>query len=235
MNGALMNWNPPNPQLLGNFNPVNPGTIQATSEPLWDSAVYPTAGTNKLTFFTVPQNQLIQNPTANPWNKSTADTNLTTAGMLSNGQLFLTQTIELHVFPGVTTGGEGEAENAPKQLDYTDDILSIVQYGWMELWSQNSTLIQRVPLLLAPPSTRMAGFAALSDSTTAAASQRTSIAYAALAGQVADIVPFTVEPNTAFRVDIIFNKNGTGSGAATPSGQDALLRCYLGGFFYRNQ
>lgn len=204
-------------QNLQNLNVVRPGQVEALNEPLYDFGTYAAAGQTQLAFFATPRGQS---------GKTYGDTNMELAGSLSAGNQFEVRAIEIAFFPGVAIAGVAAPATVP---EFADDVYKVYSSSaWIEINVLNKTY-QRIPLCLAPPSTRENINAALSDTTTAGAGQRTAINYAAWCGPVFQVTPFQILNNMNFGVTLNWS-----AAVPLPSGQAGRIGVILRGIKYRN-
>lgn len=208
------------PNQLGAENPTRPDTVNGSNEPLYDNLVYAAAGQGSLAFFQRGFNQATN---------GYGDTNMQTAGMLTTGTKFRVMGIEIHFWSGLAVAGFGEAETVTK-LQAIDDLIAAIQTAWLEIYINGTVLQSRIPALLLPPSVGISAAVALSDTTTAAAAQRSSMVYGSFSGPLFEVPPFTLEANTAFN----FKLNWPGAGVALPSNVAGRIGCYLRGQMFRN-
>ncbi len=209
------------PDTIGAENPTRPNTVNGSNEPLYDNLVYASAGQQSLSFF-----QRGFNAAPNLY----GDTNMDTGGQLTTGTKFRVMGIECQFFSGLPVAAGAGAPAGAVKLQYIDDLLAAIQTGWLEIYINGTVLQSRIPLILLPPTTGVAGLAALSDSTTPGATQRSSLVYGSLSGPAFEVPPFTLEPNTAFN----FKVSWPGNGVALPSGVNGRIGIYLRGQKFRN-
>jgi hypothetical protein len=152
--------------------------MEVIRQTLYDFQTYPMAGASQLTFFAVPVGQS---------NKTRADTNMTIAGSLPAPIRFAIQAIEVYFFPGPFPS---LAPAAPSIDNHVNDVWEVFSgVAWAELQIGSKPYLIEAPLLRFPPFARFAGFAGMSDSTTAGASGFERTAYMAPAGR-----PYIVDP-----------------------------------------
>lgn len=180
-------------------------------EALYDYAAYPTAGGTSFTFFQQPAGQS---------GKTLADTNMTLAGQLPQGQAFLVTGIEVPIFSGAATDGTA----GTGQLE---DINALYKAGFLTLTIGTKPYTQDAPLGVFAQSFGVGGVSAIG--TTAAA---TTIVH-----EVARVVgapyslagcPLLLTPSVNFNVQL-----GFATAVATPSGADARFGVRLKGMLYR--
>ena len=204
--------------------------------PLYDSAVYTSATTTSLQFFTVPRGQGTTSAVGATGTKSYADTNLQLAGQLALGNRFYCTGIEFQIFPMVTAnptvplnparGTVAEAANVSGQ--YVNTIALLSQTAYIQFTIQNRDYLIDSNLLNFPPVNRLAGFSAIGDST--ATGQYSEIGYASVAGAAYNIVPVYIEPTQAFSLTAFWP-----SAVTLPTGVTAArIFCRLRGRLIRN-
>lgn len=208
---------PPSLQQLEQYNVNVEGQPEVIYQPLYDFQAYPTAGFRSLSFFQVPEGQQ---------GKTFDDTNMElTAALPVPVNMALTD-VQVWFFPAAVPG---------RLSDFTDigdnwnDVDAVLQAGNLQLEIGSKEYLVDAPLIKFPPQARLAGAAALSDSTTAGAAQGGEIDYASGAGRIYDIVPLRLISQQNFVIRIRFD-NGV---IATPSGNDGRIGVALGGYRYR--
>jgi hypothetical protein len=152
--------------------------MEVIRQTLYDFQAYPMAGASSLTFFSIPIGQS---------SKTKADTNMTIAGSLPAPIRFAIQAIEIYFFPGVFPSQAPAATAINAGVNDVWEVLSGV--AWAELQIGSKPYLIEAPLLRFPPFARFAGFAGLSDSTTAGAAGFERTSYMSAAGR-----PYVVEP-----------------------------------------
>lgn len=183
-----------NPEVFAKFAVNRPGQIEAIRQPLYDLQAYPAAGATSLTFFAVPNGQS---------SKTLSDTNMETAGSLPNPKRFLVLGISLQFFPGtVFPSAAGAAAGIDSFVNDVWEIFSATSY--LELFIGSKSYIQ-APIYLFPPTTRLSGFAGMSDASTAGANLFSRTSYAAASGTPFQMnPPVMLEPTQNFKVTLNF-------------------------------
>jgi len=158
--------------------------------PLFDSASYGTAGVTQIVFFTSPIGQgTTTAPGGATGSKTLADTNMTSAGQISQ---------ELMLFPGQTpeTSPAIGAANG-----FLNDTYAVGKSGFLTLQiGSNRQYIQDGPLMLFPPSARLAVAAAIGGNfQTAGTNGLNEAMYAAWAGEPYAITPVYIEATQGFQ------------------------------------
>lgn len=195
-----------------------PGAREGIYAPLYDFQKYDKAGQTSLTFFQTPNGS---------GGKTLADTNMTNAGVLPAPQYFVVNTIEVIFYPGASPA-EGGLTSATVN-EFVNDVYAVSKSGYLEFTIGSKPYTQDAPLGMFPPCTRLGGFAALTDATTAAANLLTQVSYASAAGATYNIVPLTIPTQQNFSVKLSWP-----SVVALPSGVDGRIGVRLGGFLYRS-
>ncbi|HYM34705.1 MAG TPA: hypothetical protein VET48_04865 [Steroidobacteraceae bacterium] len=216
-------------QIQGHRTTV-PNTADAIWYPIYDSVTYAAAGQTNLTFFSLPIGQGTTTAPGATGAKTEADTNLTNAGLFPKGNRFYMMGIEFKFVPGNTVGKRGDgavAATAPGR-NWTD-VNSVAQSGWVKVVIQNRTYVQDGPLGVFPSQDRLAGAAALADTTTAAAAGLVQVDYASFAGAPYQIVPAYIDSNQFFGVTVTWP-----AAVALPSGVAGRLWCRLLGQLVRD-
>lgn len=207
----------PSIQQLERYNVNVEGQPEVTWQPIYDMQVYPTAGFAARAFFAVPEGQGVPL-------KSFDDTNMELGAALPVPINMAVTNVQIYFFPAAAPSLTGAivAEN-------WNDVDAILGAGNLQLEIGSKEYLVDAPLMRFPPQMRLAGAAALSDATTAAAARVTVIDYATAAGMIYTIVPLRLISQQNFVVRLRF-QNGV---VATPSGNDARIGVQLGGFRYR--
>jgi|WetSurMetagenome_2_1015567.scaffolds.fasta_scaffold01855_14 hypothetical protein len=210
----------PNTRQLNKYNVNRPG-VEAVDQPLYDYQTYPLAGSTQLQFFQIPKGQS---------GKTFADTNMTSAGQLSQPQSFLIHTISVEFFSGIDVS-PAEDVAAPFAVSKgINDVMSVMKSGWLELFIGSKPYLDLGPLMRFPMESGLGGFAAMSSATTAAAtSSYNTTQYARSVGKVFRLrAPLRLEANQNFNVSLNFP-----TAVALPSGVDGRIGVNLGGILYR--
>lgn len=195
--------------------------------PLYDSVAYPSAGTIQLTFFTSPIGQGATSAPAAAGTKTLADTNLYSAGQLTKGNEFFMTGQEFMLFPGSAPAVPGEAP-VTGQSGFINDTYNVGKSGFVTLQvGSNRQYIQDGPLMLFPPSARLAGFSALAMTTTAGTQSLTEVSYASWVGDPYSITPIYIEANQGFQEFVQWP-------AVVTTGTTARLFSRMRGYLVRN-
>ena len=177
-----------------------PGQSDEIYAPLYDSVVYPAAGTNQLTFFALPVGQGATSAPGAAGTKTEADTNLTNASLLPAGNRFYCTGIEFQFLPGILPGTGPAADANAGQ--FWNDVWAFNKAGWVKFRIQNRDYIIDGPLMNFPPVARLAGVASITSTLTTGAATMDQIAYASAAGAPYHIVPTYITSNQAFTVQV---------------------------------
>jgi hypothetical protein len=185
---------------LQNHRVTVPGQQDEIYQPLYDSAVYVSATTLQLNFFSLPIGQGVTSAPGATGVKTEADTNLTNAGLLPLGNEFFCTGIEFDFFPGVNPG-RGAVADATAGA-FVNDIYAIAKSGWVRFRIQNRDYILDGPLIHFPSSARLSGFGAAATDLTTGAATYSEVAYASPAGQPYPFVPMYIESNQFFQIAV---------------------------------
>lgn len=202
------------------WNTTMHGWTDAIRWSFYDYQSYPAAGFVQQSYFAVPQGQN---------GKTFADTNMKTAGLLPSPQRFLCDAVEVLFTSGATVAKGANAE-AALATSYIDDVVAALQNpSWLEFKIGEKSYVFDGPLVVFPPRRRLSIEAALSDTTTAAASQLSIIGYAQAAGDPYEVIPpQVIPPNQNFSVTLNFP-----AAIALPSGVNGRIGVRLNGLLYR--
>ncbi len=199
---------------LEQYNVNLEGQPEVIYQPIYDFQVYPAAGFIELAFFAVPQGQA---------GKTFDDTNMTTAAVLPVPINMAITNIQVWFFPGSIVSATGAIV-----ADNWNDVEAVMVAGNLQLEIGSKEYLVDAPLMKFPPQARLAGAAALSDATTAAAALVTKIDYASAAGRIYDVVPYRLISQQDFVVRLRF-----AALVPTPSTVAGRIGVALGGFRYR--
>ena len=208
---------PFNLEELANYNVNVDGEPEVIWQPLYHYQTYPAAGfTGPLVFFQVA--------IGNPVGVALEDTNLKSAGRMPTPKNQALVAIEVAFFPG----GVPSATGAIVAANWNDVVAVHSGRMSLQLTIGDKTYLQEAPLGTMPMQFRVDGAAALSDTTTAAASRVTKIDYAAFCGPPYLLVPLRLIANQEFNVTI-----NAPAAVALPSGVAGRIGVRLGGMQYR--
>ena len=200
---------------LEQYNVNEEGQPEVIYQPIYDFQVYPAIGFRELAFFAVPEGQAA---------KTFDDTNMNLAAALGVPVNMAITDVQVWFFPGNDESARGAivAEN-------WRDAAAVLGAGNLQMEIGSKEYLVDAPLMKFPPQARLAGEAALSDTTTAAAAGVTVVDYASGAGRIYDLVPLRLISQQPFAVRLRF-LNGL---VPTPSTVAARIGVALGGFRYR--
>lgn len=204
----------PTLQELQSFSVNRPGQVEGIRQSLYDFQTYAQAGQTSLTFFQIPIGQS---------SKTKADTNMTVAGSLPAPQHFLLEGMEVHFYPAnpISATGAIVAENY-------NDVYDVHKSGWLDLFIGSKSYLTEAPIGRFPPSVGVSGSAALSDTTTAAASRVSVIDYARFGGMPYKVdPPILLVPTQNFSVSLNWP-------AAVPIAVAGRIGIVMKGILYRN-
>lgn len=168
--------------------------------PLFDSANYASAGQNQIVLFTSPVGQGTTTAPSATGTKTLADTNMTAAGQLTKGNEFFMIGQELMLFPGQSPETAGQA-SAPTVINgFANDTYTIGKSGVLTLQiGSNRNYIQDGPLMVFPPSTRLAVAFGQGGGATGGTQSIINDAYAAWVGEPYAITPVYIEATQGFQ------------------------------------
>lgn len=168
--------------------------------PLYDSASYATAGQNQIVLFTSPLGQGTTSAPSATGTKTLADTNMTAAGQLTKGNEFFMIGQELLFLPGENPEIAGQA-SAPTVINGTlNDTYIVGKSGILTLQiGSNRNYIQDGPLMLFPPSARLAVQAAIGGGATGGTQSIINVMYASWSGEPYAITPVYIEATQGFQ------------------------------------
>jgi hypothetical protein len=178
-----------------------PTTQDEIYSPLYDSVVYPAAGTTQLNLFALPIGQGVTSAPGGAGAKTENDTNLSNAGLLPLGNQFYCTGLEIHFFPGVSPG-TGPTADALFIGQFWNDVYAFAKSGWLRFRIQNRDYVLDAPMINFPPITRLAGVATATSTLTAGAATLDQIQYACVAGMPYNLVPVWIESNQSFTLSL---------------------------------
>ena len=198
------------PEYLQTHRVGVPGTKDVIWNPLFDFTAYPSAGSTLITFYANQQGQgTSTTPGAGAVAKLPTDTNLTINNQLTLGNEFYVIGSESLFYPGVSNAAlpltvlPGRA-NVPTTVGiFVNDVWSVGNGGIKTLKIGTDRIyIQDGPLMMFPPTTRLALQAALAGNDITTAGQE--IAYASWSGEPYSVVPIYIQSNQQFTMTIAF-------------------------------
>lgn len=165
--------------------------------PLYDSANYASAGQTQIVLFTSPLGQGTTTAPGASGSKTLADTNMTAAGQLTKGNEFFMTGQELLFLPGESPETVGGANVVNGTLN---DVYAAGKSGVLTLQiGSNRQYIQDGPLMLFPPSARLAVQASIGGTNTAGTQSISEAIYATWAGEPYAITPVYIEATQGFQ------------------------------------
>lgn len=187
-------------------------------DPLYDFAAYPSAGVLQISFFSTPIGQGTTTAPGATGAKTEADTNMDSAGQLGKGNRFYTTGIEMPFFPSNLPAAGGLEITAVGS--FVNTMYNVGKSGYVTLKvGSGREYLKQGPLMLFPPSTRLAVSAAVAAAgNTAIATNVGEITYAVWSGEVFTIVPILLDANQVFT----FNANWPAVVAAAGPGAHRL-------------
>lgn len=167
-------------------------------DPLYDFTAYATTGHTQLSFFSAPQGQGTTSAPGATGTKTLADTNMDTANQLGKGNQFYVTGFEVLYYPGIDPGRSALA--AARVGDFVDDIYAIGKSGVFTFQvGSGRVYVQQGPLMLFPPSARLAVSSSLvTTQSDTATSGFAEVNYAVFSGEVYTIVPILLDANQTF-------------------------------------
>lgn len=188
-----------------------PGQSDVIWQPLYDFQAYPSAGSLNLSFYTAPiGNGTSSSPYAGATAKTRHDTNLTVQGQLTKGNEFYMTGIEVLFYPGVNNATDTPFDVFPGRGSvalasvgqFVNDVWAIGNTGLLTfVVGTDRPYVQDGPLMMFPPTTRLALAAAVAttnDCDSSATSVVEEIAYAVWSGEPYTLVPLYIESNQSF-------------------------------------
>lgn len=193
--------------------------------PLYDSALYGTAGQNQIVLFTSPSGQGTTTAPSATGSKTLADTNMTAAGQLTKGNEFFMIGQELMLFPGQAPEA---AAGITAANGFINDTYTIGKSGFLTLQiGSNRNYIQDGPLMIFPPAVRLAVAGAIGGTATASLTSILNTEYASWTGEPYAITPVYIEATQGFQEVIQWP-------AAVTINATARLFSRLRGYLIRN-
>lgn len=170
-------------------------------DPLYDFNTYLAAGQLSLSFFSTPIGQGTTSAPGATGSKSIADTNMDSAGQLGKGNQFYMTGVEILFYPGIDPG-RGDVASADIG-EFVDDVYDVAKSGVVTFKvGSGRTYIEQGPLMLFPPSSRLAVESALSAEAATAGDLFGEVNYATFSGEVYTIVPLLLDANQVFTFNI---------------------------------
>lgn len=233
--------NVPSLNTLRRFQVNIPGAIEVVRQKLYDSLIYPAAGTTRLQFFALPKGQGITSALgATPGAvKNINDTNLDLAGQIPAYQNYQIESIEVHFLPGGLASANTFGASAPGQFSATvapspagvnrvNDANVFYTSGSLSLFIGSKEYLREAPLANFPPKARF-GLAG-SVSSNGATTGLTSALDASAIGRPYFVQPqITIPSNQNFSISLEWP-----AAVALPSGNNGRVMVQLDGYLFRN-
>lgn len=208
--------NATNPQQWYQNNRVNlAGTKEVIWEPLYDTVVYPAAGSSSITLF---QNQIGKN------GKQLDETNMDLDGQLPSGKSFLLLGIQLAFYAGDTSAS---SNNELITNHVTADTRTFAENGHLIFRIGSKDYMRQAPLGKFPPCERLSGYSSLSMGLDAGANKKTYTEYSTPSGREFSVNGLLLEPSQNFSLELR-------DLPALLSGVDGKIVATLNGFIGRN-
>ncbi|KKN49740.1 hypothetical protein LCGC14_0639900 [marine sediment metagenome] len=201
---------------LEQYNVNVEGQPEVIYQPIYDFQVYPAAGFIELVFFQVPEGQA---------GKTFDDTNMSLIAALPVPINMAITDAQVWFFPAAVPGRTGDIATTGENWN---DVEAVLSAGNLQLEIGSKEYLVDAPLMKFPPQGRLAGAAALADSTTPAAAAGSQIDYATGAGRIYDLVPLRLISQQNFTIRLRFSAL-----VPTPSTNAGRIGVALGGFRYR--
>lgn len=216
---------------------VSLGAVEVIRQPLYDYAIYPTAGLGVLQFFVAQIGQGISASSGNGTNpKALSDTNMSQPGILPAPQAYWAQSLEVDFQPGsVSTANTFTIQDPSAHVAVAaaavqagaNDKMNVLQSGALTFSIGTKPYYQEGPLYRYPtrPYVRLDTSISSNSATTAEEVKE----YVSNTGQV-----LTFDPGLAIMTSLNFGVSITWpSVVATPSGFNGRLGVILDGFLFR--
>jgi len=165
-----------------------PDALEIISEPIFDFAAYPAAGTRELTFF---QNQV------GSGGKNFEDTNMKGNGFMPTPTKFMVTGLAVEYYPAALPGRSA----APNVSTNWNDCYKILKSGLLTLNIGDKPFLTQGPIGMFPPTYRLAGASALTGQS-AVANGVDGVDYAVFAGKEFRIIPLTLPSTQNFNVTL---------------------------------
>ncbi len=199
-------------------------------DPLYDFQTYTaTTGHTTLSFFSAPVGQGTTSAPGATGSKTLADTNMETANQLGKGNQFYMTGLEVLFYPGIDPGRAALA--AADVGEFVDDVYTIGKSGVLTFQvGSGRVYIQQGPLMLFPPSSRLAVQSAICvTQADTATSGFAEVNYATFSGEVYTIVPLLLDANQVWACNLSWP-----AAQVLPSAANARLGVRLRGYRIRN-
>lgn len=230
--------NAPTLQDLQSYSVNRAGQWERIRQPLYDTAVYATAGAVTIPFFSTPIGQGSSAAPGNAGNvKTLADTNMTLAGQLPAGQNFFMESIEVDIQAGSSAATTttfalvnplvfNAAASSGTVMAAVSDVAALYHTGFLSLNVGSKNYLTDGPLSKFPPKTHLNVNAAVAS--TSATVGQTLVSLARAEGRPYNVDPIRLENGQNFAVSANWPV-----AVATPSGFNASIRVELDGWLFR--
>ena len=170
------------------YNTTQWNNWEFITQSLYDSAVYPAAGTAQLNFF---QNPIGQGTGFGGGTKTLSDTNMNLGGQLASGNMFVIGTIEIEFQPTTptVTAQMPAVFGAQAVAAIINDAYVFWRAGNFTLQILQKVYSQEAPLMRFPSQSDFSIQAAFADVSTAGASFQSRAAFASAYGPVFSLAP----------------------------------------------
>jgi len=212
------------------------GKTEILWQPLYDYAVYPTAGIGVLPFFQVPQGQgFTSQQVAAATAKTFADTNMTQAGQLPSPQAFWVDGIEVSIEPGSIATANLWADVLPSafvavaaatNFPGVNDFLIVAKSGLLQFSIMQKNYYQDGPLTRFPQSVAARYDGALASNSATTGGLATYLPR--LAG-----TPCRFEPGFGIGTMENFNCQLTWPALVATAANNARIGVHLNGWLFR--
>lgn len=221
-----------------NARVTNNQQSEVVRQRFFDSLLYPLAGQQQLSFFSLPIGQGVTTAigAAVGSTKSQFDTNLVVPNSLPSGANYLIDSIEVLMTPGSSAAANTYlprvvqsflAAAATTEGNSPNDVNVFYQSGMLELNILSKNYLREAPLLAFPPKAHFDGYAAIG--TNSATTAEVTQAFLKASGR-----PYYVEPRISLQSAVNFDVTLRWPAAvALPSGFNGKVAVYLDGYAMR--
>jgi hypothetical protein len=228
----------PNIDTLKQYMVNRPGQVEVVRNGLYDTALYATAGSTSIPFFSTPIGQGLSSAPGNTNAvKNIVDTNMSLAGQLPAGQSYLVEAVEVDFVPGSSAAANtfalvnpivfAVAAAAGTVWAAISDVHAIYRTGALTFNVGSKNYLQEGPLGKFPPSAHVEVKGDVTSTSATVGQTAISMAYAE--GKPYNIIPISLVASQNFNVTASWPV-----AVATPSGFNGALRVTLVGYQYRN-
>jgi hypothetical protein len=200
-------------EIFSRYQVNNVNQWEAIQQSLYDSVAYAAAGQTSLNFFQLPVGQ---GTGFNGGTKTIGDTNMQLGGQVPAMQAFVVQEIDI-IFEPTTPGNSGSASGVVAQLPaatgavaaplIANDVYYFRRAGALQFNIGSKNYLTEAPLWKFPSKQNFDVMGALSDSTTAGATQATRLAFANIRGPIYRLAPASLllEQNQNFLISLTWD------------------------------